>query len=1189
MNKAYQKDVFRSIAKGWKRFLSIMVITALGVAMMTGLYAACMDLFLTADRFYDDQRLFDVRVVSTLGLTDADVQALAAIDGVQAAEGAYSETVYTYTDGTRKSVEMAVLSPSGLNRPYLLEGRMPERQGEMAVIQKYLDASGKAIGDQLTIEEDIAQTVTGNSAPVSKDDGKSNNADAHDLEIELQLDAEPEEPTFLNTTYTITGVVIDPMDIQSVNTSANTFRAAADTDYTFFITDQDAQYDVFSTAYLVMNGTQGLEAFSDEYEGAVLDVTRTIEQRIKVQREQARYGSVLMQARQKIQDAQATMDEKFAEADQEFADAWKDIEDARQELIDGEATLSAEQQDAERKIADARARLRRGANELNDARQQLKDGEVQLQQGEAELEQNAQQIGQGMQQLADERKQYEEQMAFAQQQLEEAQVELDASRAQLLPAVEQLKAAYGPVWPQNEWDALVNAAAELAAGGADDDAIAQGTASQIAALTAVLPGPADDVLRTALGMGRINGAQQALDAKKDAFKQQKQDALKQLEDAEAQLHSAQTQLVQARLTLEEKRSELESGKVKLDNGRAEIAEGIATLNKEEADAKQKLADAWQELADGKRELADGETELKAQEQDYAEQKQQAQQKLADAYDELSEISMATWYIQDRTSLNSYSSLNSDLSSIAALGKVFPVIFLLVAVLMSLTAMTRMVEEERGLIGIYKAMGFTNAAIYSKYLLFAFLACLFGGVLGDAIGFVMIPQFVSVIMQDLYTLPGFFLSFDLAYGVGGVLLFMVSIIGSTLLACRSELSQMPAALMRPKAPRAGTRVFLEHIPAIWNRLGFLKKVTFRNLFRYKKRLFMTVGGIMGCTALVLCGFAIKDSVADLAPKQYQKVYQYDLMTVFKQEDNSRLIGQMGEDTSIESLLNLRIESVTAMNLDKKGEKMQMLAIPDGSPLSEYIRLENLNGKPVMPENSGVMITQNAATILGLSLGDRITLQNIDLVQRDVAISGIVKNYLGNSVYMTQQVYEAMFGQYLPNGVLAQLADTVADHGAYAKKLLDNDSVLSSVSTRALQADFGFDLMDAVVLLITAMAGGLAFVVLFTLSSTNISERERELATIKVLGFYDQEVHQYVNRETLILSTIGILLGLPVGRVVSGFLTMALQMPSIHFAVVVSPASYAISAAITLAFTLLVNWMTNRTLNHINMVEALKSIE
>lgn len=1342
MNRPYQKDIWRSIQKGWKRFFAILIITTLGVAMVTGLYAACLDMYYSADQFFDDQRLFDIRILSTLGLTQEDVDVFLRLEGVEAAEGAYSETVHTDVAGVRKSADMKVLSEKGLNTPYLLAGSLPQKQGEIAVTQSYLDDSGKSIGDTLIIEEDIKKSdaddpeeasADPDQESASEDDSVNTDIDI-DMDMETELEEEAEAPTFYNTTYTITGVVMDPMDIQS-DGNMTAFRSTATSDYTFFITASDAKSDVFTAVYLTLTGTREMNAFSDEYEQAVQTVIEHIEQHIRGQREQARYESVLVEARTKIMDAESTMYEKFAEADEKFADAWNDIAEAEEELKDGETTLSKEQKDAKRKIADARAELENARQELLDAEKQLIDGEAKLLEGEAELQENEKKLERGKERLAEGQRQAEEQFAAAEQQLREAQSQLDTARRQLEFGISQLKATFGAAWPANEWNALVNAASALAAQGADDGAIASGAGAQIAALTQALQARVDGIaaaltkqaadlqaeltildqeikdlgiqieaaaqeaadaktllsqkqteadaaqtalnteteklstltegtpeyeaqlsavasaqnaldaanaavssaqqaldtangavvsltssrdakaaqaanvkttiqelgaqaaqlpalpasgVQTALGMGKVEGGQQALDAQKAAYLKEKESALAKLAEGEAELAEGEAKLLNARKTLEEKKIELADGKAELEDGKIELADGERKLNAEEADAKKKIADAWDEIAEGKVELEDGKAELTQKEREYADKKDEAVQKLADAYAELDDIDMTQWYVQDRTSLESYSSLNSDLSSIEAVGRIFPLIFLLVAVLVSLTTMTRMVEEERGLIGTYKALGFSNAAVYRKYIVFAVAACLLGGILGDLLGFVFMPKFIAVILEELYSLPQYYLRFDILYGVGGILLFMAGIVTAAVLTCRGELIQMPATLMRPKAPHAGSRVFLERIPAVWKRLKFLNKVTVRNLFRYKKRLFMTIGGIMGCTALVLCGFAIKDSIADLAPKQYGDIYQYDLLAVFEEDENDSMVYKLSSDANVAALLNLRIENVKLRNADGAAEKVQLMVIPDEAAIADYIHMKNLNGTPVRMDDSGILLTQNAARILGFKAGDTVFVQDTELVQREAVITDVVQNYLGNNVYMAQTLYEALFGEYAPNGVLAHLSDSI-DQREYAELLLDNDSVLSAVSTAALREDFGFDLINAVMLLIIVMAGGLAFVVLFTLSNTNISERVRELATIKVLGFYDNEVHQYVNKEMLLLTMAGILLGLPLGRVLSGFLTTALNIPSMHFAVHIEPVSYVFSSAITFCFAVVVNYLTNRALDRINMVEALKSVE
>lgn len=1359
LKNAYTKDIVRTIKKNKKRFLSILIITALGITVLTGIYAACQDMYLSSDNFYDEQNLFDIRILSTLGLTQEDVEALSGIDGVEVVDGGYSETVHTEISGNRKSAELTSISPKGLNEPYVLEGRLPSVSGEIAVTQKYLDESGKAIGDSITIEEkldDNADEAEAESEPVEPiDEALASDDDDSALDIDWDADVEIEEeqetPNFTKTKFTVTGVVLDPMDISNTN-GATSFRSTSTTDYTFFIPYADIDSDVYTVVYITLAGLKEMACYSDEYVQAVQQAINAIESTIKTQREQARYNDVMIEAQDKITDAETTMEEKFADVDQQFAEAWEEIDQSNKDLAEGAATLAAEEADAARQIADARVELESAQEQLHYAGIALAEGEVQLEAAKTELDKQAallaegrQQLEAGKQQLEAERQAAEAGFAAAEQQFNNLQNQLDASRVALENEILQLKGIFGAAWPEAEWDALVNKAALLTAGGADDAAVWSGTATErtalfnalqtalnnlksalqqqvsqtqadlsttnqaatalevqvtalaqqvtslqatltqkqealataqtlfdtesgalanltsgtteydaqlivvnnaqaalslataevdsaqialdaenstLAGLTSAydakaneaaqhtnaiaqlnaqitgLQGLEDAGVQAALGLGKINGGQQALSGERSAYEVQKAYALQQLAQAEtllateeAQLVAGEKQIAEAYEILASKKEELEMGKAAVADGRAQLAEGEATLNEKERDAKVEIGDAWAEIEDGRAKLEDGEAELVENEQTYQEKRAEAEEKIADAWAELDDIDMTKWYVQDRTSLDSYSSFKTDISSIQSIGDAFPVVFLAVAILISLTTMTRMVEEERGLIGTYKALGFSNGSIYRKYLLYAFAACLAGGVLGDLLGFIALPKFLIVILGELYILPHIALSFDLIYGIGGILLFMVGIIGATYLVCRSELAQTPANLMRPKAPRAGSRVFLEHIPAVWNRLGFLNKVTMRNLFRYKKRLFMTVLGIAGCTALLVAGFAIRDTVTQLMPKQYEDIYMYDLMLVSTADDNEELLQGISSEEDIDSYLNLQISSVKVLNASGDFENVQMMVIPTGASIKDYVQLKNEKDILVQPGNSGILITQNAADLLKLEQDGTVVLQNLELEQHEATVAGVVENYLGNTVYITQEYYEQMFGNYEPNGALVMLSANGTDPIAYAEQFSQEDYIMSSVSTAGLKADFAtsFSLINSVVYLIIVLAAGLAFVVLFTLSTTNISERVRELATIKVLGFFDGEVHQYVNKETLILTAIGILIGLPIGRLISGFLTTALQMPSIYFAVAVSPISYVFAAAIAFCFALFVNLITNRTLNDIDMVEALKSVE
>lgn len=1133
MKNAYIKDVTRTIQRSTKRFIAILAITVLGITVFSGIYAACKDMYLGADAFYDEQRMFDIRILSTLGLTADDVTELEKVKDVQTADGAYSETVYITVDDARQTAEVIMLSPKGINTPFITEGTLPAKAGEIAVTEKYMKSSGKSVGDFITIEEDIK--------PSDNSEIKEKAADDDDFDVEFDIDAEEaEKPNFKNTAYTITGIVIDPLDVAN-NEGTTAFRSTAATDYTFFVTPDDVDTDVYTAVYLTLQGVSKLDCYSDEYKEKVQDVICTIEDSILKQREQARYDSVMDEALHKIADGEKTMNEKFAEADKTFADSWAELEKAKKDLADGEAKLTKEENDALQKLADAR--------------KEIEDGKAAL---------------------ADERLKAENAFAEAEKAFNTKQAELDSTRNQLTSEIQGVKVLFADAWPEPEWNTLIDASAQKASElitadskhSPDPAQVGAATVNEQNALTSVLgayisahPDMDSSIIgecvSAGLGIGIVEGGQQALDSKLAAFAQQKATAEKQLDDAQAELYD---------------------GEVKLDT--------------EEKDALKRLSDAWEEIKSGKQELAEGESELKNNEEKYKEKQTQAKEKISNAYAELDNIELTQWYVNDRTSVDSYSGLNSDLSSINAIGDVFPILFIVVAILISLTTMTRMIEEERGLIGTYKALGFGSFLILWKYLFYALAACLIGGVLGNFMGFVVLPKLLLLVLSEIYTIPGTTLHFDLLKGLTGTLLFTVSILGATALACQNELRQTPAALMRPKAPRAGSRILLERISFIWMHLKFLNKVTARNLFRYKKRLLMTVFGIAGCTALILTGFAIKDSVSGLIPKQYEQIYCYDLMVVSDVKDYDKMADMIESKSDITDYLPAHIESVKVINQEERSETVQMIVVPNDRTLDSYIHIKNLSGARQTLNDTGVLITENAAGLLGVRAGDSIKLQDMQLNRQDAAISGTLENYLGNSIYMTQSYYESLFGAYKPNGAYANLSDKVSEQTAYAEAILDDyDFILSSVSTSALKESFttDFAILNYVIYGLIFFAAVLAFVVLFTLANTNISERVRELATIKVLGFFDREVHTYVNKETIILSLIGIICGLPFGYALSGLLLNALKMPSLQFSLTIQPVSYLVSGLIAFSFALVVNLITNRTLDKIDMVEALKSIE
>ena len=517
---------------------------------------------------------------------------------------------------------------------------------------------------------------------------------------------------------------------------------------------------------------------------------------------------------------------------------------------------------------------------------------------------------------------------------------------------------------------------------------------------------------------------------------------------------------------------------------------------------------------------------------------------------------------------------------------------------------------------------------------------------------------------MYVLPGVRFEYDWLYGSLGITLFVVGVLGATIYACVEEMRQTPAGLMRPKAPRAGSRILLERITPIWSRLGFLSKVTARNIFRFKSRLVMTVGGVAGCTALIICGLAINDTVAELGVKQYRDIYRYDVMVVANDTDADAMRAKLRADGRTTSTMDIRVESGDLAN-DEGSEGIQLVVVPEehldelgemvtlkpvtsgwdgvrkffgmsdsgesdkqggesearmadsgesdsqdvktGAQLSDSGESDKRSGSKAVLGDSGVIVSQSAANALGVKAGDTVNLTNGDGIQAKAKVSEVTRNLIGSDIYVSELYYGKLFGSGAGmsdspesdksdsgssltwNAVYAKLTGSDDTQIAYANTLEKDDSVMKTVCCADMAASFKFDLMGAVVALIVALAGGLALVVLFTLANTNVSERVREMATLKVLGFFDREVHRYVNREMMILTAMGVVIGLPIGRWVGGLLTAALNMPALYFEVEVKPMSYVIAAAATMAFALLVQLFVNPVLDRIEPVSSLKSVE
>lgn len=1270
---ALAKDALRSVRGSLRRFLSIAAICMLGTTMLIGLTIACEDLRLSADEFFDAQRLYDVSVQSTLGLTDDDVAALGRLDGVAAAEGSWSETAYTQVAGERHSVSVHAFSPDGLNEPYLEEGRLPVAADEVAVTREYLEESGASIGD--TVEFGVR---TGSSGEEEGENEAAGTADAGDTQDATSTDATTSTDLFAAHPYTIVGVVIDPMSVAAKNGSSS-FRATG-ARYTFFVTPDAAIASTYSVVYLSVSGAAAENGFSDAYRDLVSRVTDEAEA-IKDEREAARTQQVRDEASSKVDGAEAEANSQLADAESQLDAAQAAIDDALAQITSGRDQLARKRTEATRQLDAAQAKIDTGRARLKTAKATLEANESQLASGEAQL-------ADGQAKLDAAQRELDAQRAKAQAGVRD----YDSGMAQVTDSAGQLAAALGSAWPASEWQAILDARDEQASAAAQKaftdkiDAYAEQTGADLdtalkladetlSLLDRLIAGDEDlraevsaradklvtsiektglltkdqlaqlhaaraeleDLIaspeklkdaRAKLAAERANLAatrsqlaalpsqarQLAAAAGKLATNKSQADAARTalattIPQAQETIDSQQAKLEASRATLEHGREQLAQGWESYKSGIAQLDAGQSQLDAQRALAEQQLRDAAARLDDAEVQATDGQAELDQNRAEYERQKADALARIAEARAKVDDIEGATWYVQDRSAISSYASIDSDASSIQVIGTVFPAIFLTVAILVSLTCATRMVEEERGLIGLYKALGYGRAPIMAKYVSYTVGAALLGGTMGSVLGFIALPKFLFTVFEVMYTLPVMTLHFDAALCALAVGMFVIGIGAATALTVRSELAEQPATLMRPRAPRAGTRILLERIPLVWGRLSFLGKVCARNLFRYRKRLAMTVAGVAGCTALMISGFAIADTVLALAPNQYggngrPGVTTYDLLAVVQPSDIEDAATTFTDSPEVTDYIPVRTENVTIEH-DGAKETVQLVVVPNGFSLESYVNLHTKSGEHLTLDNAttgpdgttgtmddGVIATVNASVVLGFGAGDELTLQDAALRQATVTVDDVAMSYLGNTVYLTQDTYERIFGEALqPNALMAHLSGTAEEQIAFKDSLTDDPIYLSLTSTQEGARDFtaNFVLIDYVVVLITALAAGLSFVVLFTLSTTNISERDRELATIKVLGFRRGEIRTYVNKELLILAGLGTIAGIPLGTLMAHALTYVLNMPSMYFAVEVSPLSYVWSCSLSMVFAITTCLITNRSLDRIDMVGALKSAE
>ena len=720
---------------------------------------------------------------------------------------------------------------------------------------------------------------------------------------------------------------------------------------------------------------------------------------------------------------------------------------------------------------------------------------------------------------------------------------------------------------------------------------------------------------------KINDAQKEFDDKKLEVDTELKDAESQIKKAEKQINSSEKQIeaAESELALHQKQAteqfEALANQIALAEQQLEestIDPAIKEMQKQEIEcqkvelerAKQessaKFEEAQAEIASNKTEIRKGKNELSKNKEEFESKKQEAEDKLNeaqakidDAKEEINKIEKCKWYIQNRLDNSGYNNIFDAIKTMSNIARLFPAIFYLVAVLISLTSMTRMIEEERIEIGTLKALGYTNMQIISKYIIYSLLACIIGGVLGMTVGLYLLPTIVWSLYSMIYNMPHFYCTYRFGIGLIGIILAFICIGGATLLVARKELKQMPSVLMRPKPPKNGKKILLEKISFIWKRFNFSHKVTARNIFRYKKRAIMTVVGIAGCTGLMLTGFGIRDSVDDIPSAQFNGIFKYDTsITLSNTNGLSDIEEYLKNNESIENFVEV---CATTGELSKESTSCNVTVfVPDS--LDNYNSVYNLidyqTEEAISISNEGIIITDKAAEMLGVTVGDEITFIDGDDVQYQFKIENIAKNHVGHYVYMSKEIYENNFKPYKTDIVYLNTKN-ISDEAQneILKNILNMDGVASVSSINALMQSVSdmLNTMNYVVIVLIVASAMLDFVVLYNLANINIAERQREIATLKVLGFHDNEVDNYINKENIIFTILGIALGLILGTFLTSAIIGSIEIDVLKFIRNIKPISYVYSAIITLLFSFIVNFIIHFVLKKIDMIESLKSVE
>ncbi len=1160
---ALRKNILREIWKTKSRFISIFAIIGISVGFFAGLKSVLPSMLKTAQEYFSDNHLMDIRLMSTVGFDDEDIAEISKLDCVEEVMPGYMSDLLVKQGGNDFAVrvysapEKTDTNSVLINEPMIVDGRLPTKEGECAIENYYLKMSGYKIGDTLSIEPKVEKRDT--------------------TEYVKHLE------------YKIVGVIDCPMYLTYQR--GNTNIGDGSITYYMMLPSDEFAMERYTAVYVRTKASSaGVSDFSDEYKDMVDDQ--------KSEFEDISYSCIDRFNSTTLSDAQ-----------KELADARKEYEDGKKEALDkisdGEKKLSDGESEFYEKIAEAQKKLDDGEKELADAKEKLTDGQEEYKTG---IETAKQKLTDAQNEYADGLTKYNSAKAEYDTKIDEAEKKLNSAQTEFNT---QYQIFYGSTKPQAETKlSLLKSAIDICNEGIEKtqqrlDELNVGITIEADGQTEMQPLQDKlDEYRTKLneyqqqydegmkllseGEEQLNAAKTALEDAQTEFQTQKTDGALQLSAAKTQLDNAQIQLDIAKLEYDTAMTtgmfDMQSAQSKITDGEKELSDGRAELEKQKLIGMQTLKESREKLAVGKYEAHVKLTD--------------AEKQLRDAEDTIELLENAEWYVYDRDDNPGYSGLVEDANRVDSIANVFPAFFLLVAALVCFTTMTRMVEERRTETGTLKALGYSNSAIAMKYFVYSAAAAALGSVAGSALGVLTLPYIIVMTYGIMYILPATVLVINWEIVIVSSVVAVICISIVSFAACFRDLRIAPATLMRPKAPKPGKRIFLEYIRPLWGHLNFTSKVTARNLFRYKARFFMTVIGVAGCTALVIAGFGLRDSITGIADKQFVQISSYDQIYALSEEgtadDKAYIMSQFRRDDRFDVSL-LSTMDVTELTTPKSSKTLtaRTIVAEDMDAFKKiFVLRDRESHEGYELSDDGIIINERMGMVFNVGVGDSIDIKMNEKTYT-CKITALTENYASNFIYMTPGYYRNMTGKEAKYGIVfTKLTEENKDaEHDIANEYMKNDDIVtvSSVSDSVNTILDMLDSLNAIVFVVILCAGLLAVVVLYNLTNINIAERVREIATIKVLGFYELETANFIYREGIVLTVLGAFAGLFLGNIFLTFVIESIQMDNVMFPKEISWLTYLLGFVMTLLFSLLVNFLMYFKMNKISMVESLKSIE